>query len=126
MNRKQFIRKKKGFTLIELIIVIAIISIIASIAVPNYMSYKEDAKVKADQISAQNIAVAVKVELSKGETAANISRNGYKKIADEYFNGVMPKTQLTEGNFIINIIDNNNVSVSTTKYRLYPQFEKIN
>ncbi|WP_291572432.1 prepilin-type N-terminal cleavage/methylation domain-containing protein [Clostridium sp. UBA4548] len=126
MSRKHLMINKKGFTLIELIIVIAIISIIASIAVPNYMSYKEDAKVKADQISAQNIAVAVKVELSKGITPENIRNNGYKKIADEYFNGVMPKAQLSGGNFIINIIDNNNIAVSTTRYRLYPQFEKIN
>lgn len=126
MNKKHCEGKKKGFTLIELIIVIAVIGIITSIAVPNYMSYKNEAKVKADEITAQNIAIAVKVELSKGETPVNISSNGYRKIADRYFNGVMPKSQLTNGNFIISIVDKNNITVRTTNYKLYPQFEKIN
>ncbi|MPM77587.1 hypothetical protein SDC9_124593 [bioreactor metagenome] len=126
MKRNILEKKNKGFTLIELIIVIAVIGIITSIAVPNYMSYKNEAKVKADEITAQNIAIAVKVELSKGETPVNISSNGYRKIADRYFNGVMPKSQLTDGNFIISIVDKNNISVRTTNYKLYPQFEKIN
>lgn len=126
MNEQQFKGKKKGFTLIELIIVIAVIGIITSIALPNYMYYKNDAKVKADEITAQNIAIAVRVELSKGVTPQNISNIGYKKIADGYFNGVMPKSQVTGDNFIINIVDKSNIDVSTTKYKLYPEFQKIN
>lgn len=126
MIKKFNMKSSKGFTLIELIIVIAVIGIITSIAVPNYMSYKNDAKVKADEITAQNIAIAVKVELSKGLTLENISNNGYKKIADGYFNGVMPKSQITGESFIISIVNNSNIAVSTTKYRLYPEFQKIN
>lgn len=126
MRNKSLKSKTKGFTLIELIIVIAVIGIITSIALPNYMSYKNEAKVKADEITAQNIAIAVKVELSKGETPVNISSNGYRKIADGYFNGVMPRSQLTGEGFIIDIVNSSNITVRTTYYRLYPQFEKIN
>ncbi|MBB6697841.1 prepilin-type N-terminal cleavage/methylation domain-containing protein [Clostridium algidicarnis] len=48
-------KKKKGFTLIELIIVLAIIAIIAAIAIPNFAKVRTESKVKADKQSAESI-----------------------------------------------------------------------
>jgi len=47
----QYSNKEKGFTLIEIMIVIAIIGIIAAIAVPNYNNYRQKA-LKQQVISA--------------------------------------------------------------------------
>lgn len=47
--------KKKGFTLIELIIVLAVMAIIAAIAIPSFSAVKNSSKKKADLQSCETI-----------------------------------------------------------------------
>lgn len=61
------LRKSKGFTLIELMIVVAIIAILAAVALPAYNTYRVGAAESACQAEMKNYASFALATLHNGE-----------------------------------------------------------
>ncbi|MEG0823660.1 MAG: type II secretion system protein [Erysipelotrichaceae bacterium] len=75
---------KKGFTLIELIVVIAILGVLALILVPNFMGYLADAKKTTASTNATN---AYKMAAAKAATG-NATTKGHFTAAE-----ILPEIQ---------------------------------
>ncbi|AGF78815.1 prepilin-type N-terminal cleavage/methylation domain-containing protein [Desulfocapsa sulfexigens DSM 10523] len=72
--RKQLRRKsgQKGFTLIELMIVVAIIGILAAIAIPQFSSYRAKAFDKAAQSDLRNFKTAMEAGYADAQAYPNL------------------------------------------------------
>ncbi len=59
INKLRMLASDKGFTLIELMIVIAIIGILAAVAIPNFIAYRDKSYCSAAEKDANGLAATV-------------------------------------------------------------------
>ncbi|WP_290441307.1 prepilin-type N-terminal cleavage/methylation domain-containing protein [Clostridium tagluense] len=127
---KKNLKKKKGFTLIELIIVISIIAVLAAIAVPKYASIQKDAKVKADIATAKTIADAVIVLVAQDKVSETIGTSdapaeikagatGDAAVIGDYLQLIPTSAVYKDKNFSV-VVSNGIAKVYVDNIEVYP------
>ena len=77
---------KKGFTLVEIIVVLVILAILAAIAVPSVLGYVEEAKKEKYIAEAKSIYTVIQVEETKlaNEIDYTDKPSNYNRAEDYY------------------------------------------
>jgi len=115
-------KNNKGFTLVELIVVLVILAILAAILVPTLLGYIDRARSEKDYSTAQTVRVAAQAAIDQAygdgvKTAATGNHTSISSI--DQMEGVMANTTTNYGDMAIKLagVDTNKVTGFSFQYK---------
>ena len=104
---KKLRKNNKGFSLVELIIVIAIMVILVAVIAPQYLKFVNNSRVSTDVQTASDLATAINVAIADGN--APFTSSGIDWAAVENLSA-MPESKFTNAEFTVTGDNTNGVT----------------
>lgn len=121
IDKKIIMKKRRGFTLIELVIVVAILGVLSSIALVKFGDVEKNSKINADYVTANNIATAAKLAINSDVSEDEISIDYL--VENNYLEG-KPKVQSQKDKNFEVYTENEDIKVKVDGQTFYPKNEQ--
>ena len=103
--------KKKGFTIVELVIVIAVIAVLAAVLIPTFVNLTKKANMSSDQQAVRHMNTLLAMDETKptntDEVVEILIENGYKDDLTTYYDGYTLAWLANENKIVL--VENNAV-----------------
>lgn len=120
IDKKIIMKKRRGFTLIELVIVVAILGVLSSIALVKFGDVEKNSKINADYVTANNIATAAKLAINSDPSISEVSIDYL--VENNYLEG-KPKVQSQKDKNFEVYTENEDIKVKVDGQTFYPKNE---
>ena len=112
------LKNKRGFTLIELIVVLAVLAIILAIAIPRFVTIQDESRIKADVATAEQIIKAARLMEARRNDGIATTHGASGNWDDEIMAWPTPESggETTDGEFTL--------SYASDKYSVSWKVEK--
>lgn len=114
-------KDNKGFSLVELIIVIAIMAVLVGLLAPQYLKYVENSKVSTDISNAQEVATAINVAFADDNPSY---KSGMNPLVLPDGKSIPALKATGAGSMTVNIDDNGVSSIMDGANELWPDPKK--